>query len=78
MCVGEYVCALVVFAFPGHGHGWFRVQVGHDEVLVVRVLGFLLGVVHVRMWCLGLSVFCCLPYPVACTIQFSPLCIIGV
>ena len=35
MCVGEHVCALVVFVFPAHKHGWFPVRVGHDEVLVV-------------------------------------------
>ena len=35
MCVGEHVCVLVVFVFPGHKHGWFRVRVGHDEVLIV-------------------------------------------
>ena len=63
MCVGEHVCVLVVvFVFWGHEHGWFHVRVGHDEVLVVRVLGFSLGVVHMWMWCLGLSVVCCSPY----------------
>ena len=38
VCVGEHVCMLVVvfvLMFPGHKHCWFRVQVGHDEVLVV-------------------------------------------
>ena len=34
VCVGEHVCALV-FVFPEHEHDWFRIQVGHDEVLVV-------------------------------------------
>ena len=67
------MCALVVFVFvfPGQEHGWFRVRVGHDEVLVVRVLGFSLGVVHMWMWCLGLGV-CCSPYPAVCAIQFLP------
>ena len=65
MCVGEHVCALVVFVFPGHEHGWFCVWVGHDEVLVVRVFGLSLGVVHMWMWCLGLSV-CYSPYPAIC------------
>ena len=51
---------VVVFVFPGHEHGWFRVQVGHDELLVVCVFGFSLGVV------------CCSPYPAVCTIQFLP------
>ena len=79
MCVGEHMCALVVFVFvfPGHEHGWFRVRVGHDEVLVVRMFGF----VNMWMWCLGLGV-CCSPYPAICTIQFSPfvleLCIVWV
>ena len=82
MCVGEQVCALgIVFVFPGHKHGWFRVRVGRDEVLVVRVLGFSLGVVHMWMWCLGLGV-CYSPYPAVCTIQFSPfaseVCIVWV
>ena len=73
MCVGEHVCVLVVvFVLTGSEHGWFRARVGHDEVLVVRVLGFSLGVVHMRMWCLGLSVVCCSPYPAICTIQFFP------
>ena len=71
MCVGEHVCALVVFVFPGHEHGWFCARVGHDDVLVVRVLRFSLGVVHMWMWCLGLGVICCSPYPAVCTIQRS-------
>ena len=50
----------------------FSVRVGHDEVLVVRVLGFSLGVVHMWVWCLGLSVVCFSPYPAVCTIQFLP------
>ena len=37
---------LVVFVFPGHTHGWFCVWVGHEEVLVVRVLRFSLGIVR--------------------------------
>ena len=63
MCVGEHVCALVVFVFPGHEHGWFCARVGHDDVLDVRVLRFSLGVVHMWMWFLGLSVIWCSPYP---------------
>ena len=39
MCVDEHMCALVVFVFPRHEHGWFCVCVGHNKVLVVRVLG---------------------------------------
>ena len=77
-----HVCApVIVFVFPGHEHDWFRVRIGHDEVLVVRVLGFSLGVVHMWMWCLGLAV-CCSPYPAVCTMQCSPfaaeVCIVWV
>ena len=47
MCVGEHVCVFVLaFVFPGHEHGWFHVLLGLDEVLVVRLFGFPLGVVH--------------------------------
>ena len=49
---------VVVFVFPGHEHGWFCVRVGHDAVLVVRVLGFSFGVVHMRMWCSESSAVC--------------------
>ena len=45
--VSTWVC-LLFLCFWGHKHGWFRVWDGHDEVLVVRLLGFSLGVVH--MW----------------------------
>ena len=85
--MGKHVCALlVVFVFPGHDHDWFCVRVGHDEVLVVRVSGFSLGVligshwVFVHMWicCFGLSVVCCSPYPTVCTIQFFSISIRGV
>ena len=36
------------------------------------LLGFSLGVVHMRMWCLVLSVVCCSRYPADCSIQFLP------
>ena len=49
ICVGEHNSVLVVFLFTGHEHGWFRVRIGHDEVLVVWVLRFSLGVVYVRV-----------------------------
>ena len=59
MCVGEQVCALVLFfVFPKHKHGWFHVRVGYDDMLVVRVLGFSFSVVHMWMWCLRLGGVC--------------------
>ena len=41
--MGEHVWALVALVLPGHEHCWFSIQVGHDEVLVVRVFGVLVG-----------------------------------
>ena len=56
--------------------GWTRWGVG------CVIVGVPIGCCAHWMWCLGLSVVCCSPYPAVCTVQFSPfaseVCIVWV